>query len=112
VLALTEYGGYGRRLAGHSGSPDEFGYRRYRTGAALARALRRLHNRQIVPAIPAGLSATVYTQLADVEDETNGLLTADRRMLKLPLPVLHALFARLRLPGTASTSHNRAGASR
>jgi hypothetical protein len=97
VLALTEYGGYSRRLPEHSSSMREFGYRRYRSGAALARALRDLHERQIVPAVHAGLAATVYTQLVDVEDETNGLMTADRRMLKLPLPALRTVFARLRL---------------
>ncbi len=30
-----------------------------------------------------GLCGTVYTQLSDVEDETNGLLTGDRRVLKV-----------------------------
>ena len=29
-----------------------------------------------------GLSAAVYTELSDVEDELNGLLTYDRRVLK------------------------------
>ena len=30
-----------------------------------------------------GLCATVYTQLSDVEDETNGLLTYDRKEMKI-----------------------------
>ena len=30
-----------------------------------------------------GLSGAIYTQLSDVEDETNGLFTYDRRILKL-----------------------------
>ena len=34
--------------------------------------------------MPRGLGATVYTQLSDVEDELNGLLTYDREVLKLP----------------------------
>ena len=31
----------------------------------------------------AGASAFVYTQVSDVEDETNGLLTYDRRVCKV-----------------------------
>ena len=33
---------------------------------------------------PAGLSAAIYTQLSDVEDELNGLVTYDRKICKLP----------------------------
>ncbi len=97
VLALSEYGGYSWRLADHSVSPDEFGYRRYDSAAQLAEAFRTLHTDQIIPAIPAGLSATVYTQLSDVEDETNGLLTYDRRVLKIPAAQVRSVIERLRL---------------
>ena len=44
-----------------------------------------------------GLSGTVYTQLCDVEDEVNGLLTYDREVLKLDEAVVRAALARLRL---------------
>ena len=37
---------------------------------------------EIVPAIENGLNATVLTQLSDVEDETNGLVTYDRQVIK------------------------------
>lgn len=90
VLALTEYGGYALRVPDHAASPRSFGYRRFRTAAALALAFARLHRDQVRPAVAAGLSATVYTQLADVEDEDNGLLTADRRRLKIPAAVVRA----------------------
>ena len=43
----------------------------------------RIFSEQVMPAIKNGLCATVYTQVSDVEDETNGLLTYDRRVLKL-----------------------------
>ena len=39
--------------------------------------------REILPNIEKGLSASVYTQLSDVEEETNGILTYDREVLKL-----------------------------
>ena len=97
ALALTEYGGYSQRIPEHSAGPREFGYRRYRDAAALAEGFRELHERQIVPAIARGLSATVYTQLSDVEDETNGLLTYDRRVLKIDEDVVRSVTARLRL---------------
>lgn len=88
VLALTEYGGYSQRLPDHSVSRRHFGYRRHSTREDLAAAFARLHEQQVVPAVKHGLAATVYTQLSDVEDETNGLLTYDRRVLKLPAEVV------------------------
>lgn len=96
ALALTEYGGYSLRLPEHSVSDREFGYRRYRTADELAAAFLRLHETQLAPAVPRGLAATVYTQLSDVEDETNGLLTYDRRVLKLPEDVIRQATAALR----------------
>ena len=97
ALALTEYGGYSLRLAEHAATSRAFGYRRYRDAESLAAAFTRLHTRQIVPAIAAGLAASVYTQLSDVEDETNGLLTYDRRVLKITEDVVRAVTAQLRL---------------
>ncbi|MFB4320552.1 hypothetical protein [Actinomadura sp. 21ATH] len=46
--------------------------------------------------MPGGLSATVYTQPSDVEDERNGLLTCDREILKLPAGLVRASTTRLR----------------
>jgi hypothetical protein len=97
VLALSEYGGYSLHLSEHSASPTEFGYRRYSSVADLAAAFRRLHADQIIPAIPKGLSATVYTQVSDVEDETNGLLTFDRRVVKIPVDEVRQVIQRLRV---------------
>lgn len=97
VLALTEYGGYSCHLPEHSASDVAFGYRRYPDRAELAEAFESLHSDQVVPAIARGLSATVYTQLSDVEDETNGLLTYDRRVQKLPDDVVQRITAELRL---------------
>jgi hypothetical protein len=97
VLALSEYGGYSLHLPDHSVSNTEFGYRRFRSPALLTEAFRRLHTDQIIPAVSRGLAATVYTQLSDVEDETNGLLTYDRRVLKIPADEVRAVIERLRL---------------
>ena len=42
-------------------------------------------SRQLFPLISKGLSGAVYTQLSDVEEEVNGLVTYDRRIVKLPV---------------------------
>ena len=52
------------------------------------------------PPSAQGLSATVYTQLSDVEDETNGLLTYDRRVVKIEASNVRAVIGRLRLSGS------------
>ncbi|MFI6818403.1 glycoside hydrolase family 2 protein [Nonomuraea sp. NPDC050328] len=98
VLALTEYGGYGLRVEGHVWGAAEFGYKRFADAATLGAAFTRLHAEQIAPAIARGLSATVYTQLSDVEDELNGLLTYDREVLKLDAALIRSVNTRLRLP--------------
>ncbi|SEM43789.1 glycoside hydrolase family 2 protein [Nonomuraea pusilla] len=97
VLVLSEYGGHSLRVEGHTWGEKEFGYRRHRTADALGQAFARLHEEQIIPAIARGLSATVYTQLSDVEDEINGLLTYDRAVLKLPEDLVRSITERLRL---------------
>ncbi|MFD5865349.1 glycoside hydrolase family 2 protein [Agromyces sp. NPDC127015] len=97
AVVVSEYGGYSLRLPGHEFSPREFGYRRYRSVDALTDGFVELHRREVLPAIAAGLSGIVYTQLSDVEDELNGLLTADRTVVKVDADrvrdVLGELFA-------------------
>ncbi len=97
ALVLSEYGGYSYRVDDHSVGSTGFGYRMYQSVQALGDAFTRLHDQQVVPAIERGLAATVYTQVSDVEDETNGLLTFDRRVQKLPDKVVQAVTSRLRL---------------
>lgn len=96
VLALTEYGGYSHHLRAHSVNDVAFGYRRFATARDLLQAFRILHTDQIIPAVRQGLAATVYTQLCDVEDETNGLLTYDRKEHKMPADDVRAIVSGLR----------------
>ena len=96
VYALTEYGGYSLKVPGHDWSTREFGYRHFETADELAAGFVALHRDQIEPAVQAGLSATVYTQLSDVEDELNGLLTWDRAVLKIPEATVRETLRRLR----------------
>ncbi|MCC2323459.1 DUF2804 family protein [Cellulomonas xiejunii] len=96
AAVLSEYGGYSHRVAGHTWSEQEFGYRRYRDRGAFERAFLRLQHAQVGPAVDDGLAAFVYTQLADVEEETNGLQTYDRRIVKLDADAVRTSNRRLR----------------
>lgn len=93
---LSEYGGYNLRVPGRTWGDVDWGYARATDPADLLRRFARLHEEEIVPPIGVGLSATVYTQLTDVEDELNGLLTYDR-VDKLERADVRRINARLRL---------------
>ncbi|SEB07979.1 glycoside hydrolase family 2 protein [Leifsonia sp. 21MFCrub1.1] len=95
AVVVSEYGGYSLRIAGHGHSDREFGYRKLTTPEALTAAFEHLHRTEVLPAIERGLSAIVYTQLADVEDELNGLLTADRSVAKADAQRVGAALAEL-----------------
>lgn len=96
VLALTEYGGYSWPTPEHTWGADEFGYKRFSSAATLQAAILRLHDDEILPAVRDGIAALVYTQLSDVEDETNGLITYDRRVVKVDEQALRAVNDRIR----------------
>ncbi len=84
AVVLSEFGGYSFREEGHIFNKTRaFGYRIFKDKASYSKAYRKLYEEQIIPHISKGLSATIYTQLSDVEDEINGLLTFDREVLKL-----------------------------
>jgi hypothetical protein len=82
AVVLSEFGGYAYQVAGHVFNSKAFGYKKFDTPEKLSGALEELYRRQILPAKEKGLAAAVYTQLSDVEDEINGLLTYDRSVLK------------------------------
>lgn len=85
ALALTEYGGYILAVDGHRWTDKVFGYRICRDSAALAHDYEKLMLGQVLPHIrKEGLTAAVYTQITDVEEELNGLMTYDREVLKIP----------------------------
>ena len=58
---------------------------------AFTEAFLSLYSKEIEPLIEKGICALVYTQVSDVEDETNGLLTYDRQILKANPERLKAL---------------------
>ena len=83
-VVLSEFGGYVWKDPAHSFNLQKtYGYRVFSTREAWEAAFTALYLRQILPAVRQGLSAAVCTQLSDVEDETNGLVSYDRRVEKL-----------------------------
>ncbi len=92
-LVLSEFGGYSCKIEGHSFNLDQnYGYSTYETPQAFSDALERLYFEEIVPCIKnGGLCASVLTQVSDVEDETNGLVTYDRRVCKVTPERMQAL---------------------
>ena len=83
-LVLSEFGGYSCKIAGHAFNLDKtYGYRFFHKKEDFADALEKLYRDEVIPMIERGLCATVLTQVSDVEDETNGLLTYDRQVLKV-----------------------------
>lgn len=83
VLALSEFGGYSLRLQEHSACKNIYGYKKFTTSEALTDGFSRLMENTIVPSVKKGYSATVFTQLSDIEEETNGLITYDRKKIKM-----------------------------
>ncbi len=83
-LVLSEFGGYSYKPAGHVfNTENTYGYGKFEKREDFVAALRRLYLDEVIPHIEKGLCATVYTQVSDVEDETNGLLSYDREILKV-----------------------------
>ncbi len=84
-LVLSEFGGYSSKIKDHSFNKTKtYGYRFFSVNEDFKKALLKLYLDEVIPAIKKHhLCATVLTQVSDVEDETNGLLTYDRQFLKV-----------------------------
>ena len=96
-LFLSEFGGYSYKPEGHVFNIHKtYGYRFFKEQAAFTAALLKLYEEEILPARQAGLCAAVYTQLSDVEDETNGLLSYDRKICKVDEQAMYTLAQRLK----------------
>ena len=90
-VVLSEFGGYALAVEGHVSDVKPFGYKKYKSSNELRRGITLLYDGQIRPAVKKGLSAAVYTQLTDVEGELNGLVTYDRRELKVPAESMRSI---------------------
>ncbi len=82
AAAITEYGGLALPLPGHVSTDQVYGYRNLKSPSQFQQRFAQL-KADIQALQSVGLSAAVYTQVSDIEDETNGILTYDRRVNKL-----------------------------
>ena len=81
---LSEFGGFVWKEEAHSFNTEKtYGYRKYANRESFVAALRESYGKELPPLVRQGLCAAVYTQVSDVEDETNGFFTFDRAVLKL-----------------------------
>lgn len=95
VVALTEFGGYAYAQEGHTACEKSFGYRGYHSREELTKNYQRLWEEEIYPNLKNGLSAAIYTQVSDVEEEVNGVFTYDREIVKMDEDVVRRLNQRL-----------------
>ena len=83
-LVLSEFGGKTYKAEGHLFNPEKsYGYGGCDSLESLNKAVAALYMDEVVPCVKKGLCGAIYTQVSDVEDEINGLLTYDRRVEKL-----------------------------
>ena len=83
AFVISEYGGYACHIARHSSVERIFGYKKFDTLEDVSKAYHELYEGQVLPLIEKGLSGVVYTQLSDIEEEVNGLVTYDRKVVKI-----------------------------
>lgn len=87
---LGEYGGIGLPIEGHLWNPEmrNWGYQTYKTTEELIKHYKHKFDQIVEMKKSMGLSAAVYTQTTDVEGEVNGLMTYDRKVIKIPVEKL------------------------
>ena len=99
-VIISEFGGYSYRAEGHLFGKRNYGYKLFEKEEELESAIIRLYSEEISPLIEKGISGLIYTQVSDVEDETNGIVTYDRRHVKLDpekiKPIMDALSEKIK----------------
>ena len=91
IDVLGEYGGIGWPVEGHLWQTDKnWGYIEYKSGEDVLKQYS-VYAEDLKKIIQEGVSAAVYTQTTDVEGEVNGLMTYDRKIIKMDEPRLRAV---------------------
>ena len=90
-IVLSEYGGYGCFLNGNNNNENKFFYFLFKNKTDLTLGIKNLIKNDLYPNLQKGLCASVYTQLSDVEEEVNGFLTYDRKILKVDLDEIQSV---------------------
>ncbi|MEG2158267.1 MAG: glycoside hydrolase family 2 TIM barrel-domain containing protein [Clostridia bacterium] len=98
AIVVSEFGGYSYKEAEHSyNSESTYSYNRLKDKKSFNIAVENLYRQEIIPYIPLGLCASVYTQVSDVEDEVNGLYTYDRKICKVDKETMRKFNAEVKL---------------
>ena len=94
---LGEFGGIGYPIEQHLWNPklDNWGYQTYTSTEDYLKHYKLKFEQVLNMKQQKGLSAAVYTQTTDVESEVNGLMTYDRKILKIPADTLKSLHSSL-----------------
>lgn len=83
-IVLSEFGGYSFKVSDHVFNDKRtYGYKKFKNKKDFENAIYKLYENEIIPNVENGLCGAILTQLSDVEDETNGILTYDRQINKL-----------------------------
>ena len=84
ATVLGEYGGIGLVVEGNTWVNDKknWGYVKFNTSDEVTNEYIK-YGRHLLELIRKGFSAAVYTQTTDVEGEINGLMTYDRKVIKM-----------------------------
>ncbi|MCE4562875.1 beta-galactosidase [Maribellus sp. CM-23] len=91
ATVLGEYGGIGLALEGHLWMTDKnWGYVQFKNSKEVTDKYVEFAE-QLIKMAKSGFSAAVYTQTTDVEGEVNGLMTYDRKVIKLEEDRLKAI---------------------
>lgn len=84
LLSLSEFGGYSCPIEGHTEKENKIGYKKIRSKEETSKSLLNLFEDSLEPLIEKeALSCSVLTQLSDVEGEINGIVTYDRKVVKI-----------------------------
>ncbi|MBP5384409.1 MAG: glycoside hydrolase family 2 [Lachnospiraceae bacterium] len=95
-ILVSEMGGYSLRVTGHLFNLSKnYGYKTFTSAEELTDAIVSLYDNEVIPYIAKGLCGSIYTQLSDVEDETNGFYTYDRAVCKTDKAVMRAVADRI-----------------
>jgi len=104
VIVLGEFGGLGLPVPEHTWQQkNNWGYQSFKNSEELYSKYESFIN-SFEPLIKRGLSAAVYTQTTDVEIETNGLMTYDRKVIKMPENKLMQIHKKLYNPAWGNTN--------
>ncbi len=82
AIIVSEFGGLVLPIEGHQIKGNSV-YTKFKDAESYLQAYKKMMERDVVANIDKGLAATIYTQLTDVEEETNGFITYDREVLKV-----------------------------